>query len=158
MQIRNVLLLCALIVPAVCPAFAATSNPAPYAALAPDADLTVDNVTQVYMVLADVDAKGKADPAFKTKLDGMAPSDWGNDPDTSAMLSKAGIDAPTFASVFMTYMKAATAAGMIKGGADRASTITQMQTNDASVDFVLNNGDALKALDGKYPNAMVQAP
>jgi len=163
MQLRNLLLICSLIISATLPAAAAVSgstlHPAPLAAAyASDTDLTMDNITQAYMVLADIDAKSKADPAFKAKLDGMAPSDWGSDPDASAMLSKAGVDAATFASVFMTYMKAATAAGMIKGGADRASTIAQMQSSDAAVDFVLNNGDALKALDGKYPNAMVQAP
>jgi len=162
MKLRNLLLTCALVITAALPASAAVTGnalqPTPFAAYAADTDLTIDNVTQAYMVLADIDAKSKADPAFKAKLDGMAPSEWGSDPDASAMLSKAGIDAATFASVFMTYMKAATAAGMIKGGADRASTIAQMQTTDAAVDFVLNNGDALKALDGKYPNAMVQAP
>jgi len=158
MNPRCLLLICALISTTGLSASAATLQPAPYAAYAFDADLTMDNVTQVYMVLADVDAKGKADPAFKSKLDAMQPTDWGNDPDVGAMLSKAGIDAATFSSVFMTYMKGATAAGMIKGGADRASTIGQMQSSDAAVDFVLNNGDALKALDGKCPNAFVQAP
>ncbi len=163
MYIRHLLATCALAATAVLPASAvvtaATVKPAPAVVFqAPAADLTLDNVTQVYVVLADVDAKSKADPAFKAKLDGMAPSDWGNDPDAGPMLTKAGIEATEFASVFMTYMKAASAAGMIKGGADRAGTIAQMQTTDAAVDFVISNGDALKALDGKYPNAMVQAP
>ena len=159
MNPRCLLLICALISTTGLSASAATLQPAPYAAYAFDADLTMDNVTQVYMVLADVDAKGKADPAFKAKIDGAAsPDAVGNDPDVSAMCSKAGIDPAEFVSVLMTYMKGAMGAGLVKAGTDRAAAIATSQSTDAAVDFVLNNYDALKALDGKYPNGMIQTP
>ena len=159
MRPYHFLLACALITTTALPVSAANFNPAPIAAYGADADLTMDNVTKTYMVAADIDAKGKADPAFKAKIDGAAsPDAVGNDPDVSAMCSKAGIDPAEFVSVLMTYMKGAMGAGLVKAGTDRAAAIATSQSTDAAVDFVLNNYDALKALDGKYPNGMIQTP
>jgi hypothetical protein len=159
MRPYHFLLACALIATTALPVSAAIINSAPFTAYGADADLTMDNVTKAYMVAADIDAKGKAEPAFKAKIDGAAsPDAVANDPDVSAMCSKAGIDPAEFISVLFTYVKAAIAAGVIKGGSDRAASIASAQSTEAAVDFILTNYDALKALDGKYPNGMMQTP
>ena len=159
MRPYHFLLACALITTTALPVRAANFNPAPFAAYGADADLTMDNVTKTYMVIADIDAKSKAEPAFKTKIDALAgPADLGNDADVGAMCSKAGIEPAEFVSVWMTYMKGAMAAGLVKAGTDRAAAIATAQSSEAAVDFVLTNYDALKALDGKYPNGMIQTP
>jgi hypothetical protein len=158
MQLRHITLAASLLAFAALPlcanaAYSPTLRVASFAAAA-DGELTMDSVTRAYQMSADISAKGKADPAFADKMDKMGPEN----PDLAPIAEKNGFTPADYFTITSAYMRAGMAYAKIKGGEDKATAIAGLATNDADVDFITANYDALKALDGQYPNPMMTTP